>query len=73
MSSFRAGDHVSWNAEAHRVTGFIIEICSADIDFNGLTHHATQHEPRYFIKPDNSDDIAIHSASALTKIDPGLL
>jgi len=69
MSSFHAGDHVSWNSEAHMVTGFIIEICSSDVDFNGQTHHATAHEPRYLIKADNSDDIAIQTASALKKIE----
>lgn len=64
--SFKKGDHVIWNSEAGHVSGKIIKIHTADFDYKGYTHHATQEDPQYEIKSDKSDHIAAHKGSALS-------
>ena len=65
---FKTGDKVSWNSEAGRVSGTIIEIHTSDFDYKGYTHHASEDEPQYAIKSDKTDHIAVHKGKALTKI-----
>lgn len=67
-TSFKVGEHVSWNSEAGRVSGVIIKVHTRNFDYKGYTHHATEAEPQYEIKSDKSDHIAAHKGSALTKI-----
>jgi hypothetical protein len=64
---FRKGDHVTWNAEAGRVSGTIIRVVASSIQFKGYTVHASKDEPQYEIESDKTDHIAMHKASALTK------
>jgi hypothetical protein len=66
--SFKAGDRVTWNSEAGRVTGVIQKKITSEITFKGYKRHASKAEPQYFIKSDKTDHIAIHKGSALTKI-----
>lgn len=68
-TSFKVGDHVSWNSEAGRVSGIIIKVHTVDFDYKGYTHHATKQDPQYEIKSDKSDHIAAHKGKALTKIE----
>jgi hypothetical protein len=65
---FRIGDHVSWNSEAGRVSGRIVRVHSGDFDWKGYTHHASPEDPQYEIKSDRTDHVAVHKASALTKL-----
>jgi hypothetical protein len=65
---FRRGDHVSWNSEAGRVRGRITRVVTTKITFKGYTVHATRNEPRYEIKSDKTDHIAMHKGSALRKL-----
>lgn len=65
---FKVGDHVTWNSEAGYVSGRIIRIHSADVDYKGYTHHASKDEPQYEIKSDKTDHIAMHKGSALTEL-----
>ena len=65
---FHVGDHVSWNSEAGRVSGTITQIHSRDFDWKGYTHHASRDDPQYEIRSDKTDHVAVHKASALTKI-----
>ena len=62
---FRIGDHVSWNSEAGRVSGTIIAVHTADFDYKGHTHHASDDDPQYEIKSHRTDHIAAHKGSAL--------
>jgi hypothetical protein len=66
--AFRIGDHVSWNSEAGRVSGVIRRKISAPIKFKGYTVRATREEPRYMIKSDRTDHVAVHKGSALRKL-----
>ncbi|MGV3762757.1 DUF2945 domain-containing protein [Parapedobacter sp.] len=64
---FKVGDQVRWNSEAGHVSGTIIKVHTADFDYKGYTHHATEADPQYEIKSDKSDHIAAHKGTALTK------
>ncbi len=65
---FHVGDHVTWNSEAGWVTGKIIAVHTADVNYKGYIHHASVNEPQYEIKSDKSDHIALHKGSALKKL-----
>jgi hypothetical protein len=65
---FKVGDHVSWNSEAGRVSGRIINVHRREVDYKGHTHHASPEEPQYEIKSDKSDHIAMHKGSALKRL-----
>jgi len=67
-SKFKVGDHISWNSEAGRVSGVIIQIHTRNFDYKGYTHHASENEPQYEIKSDKTDHIAAHKGSALRKL-----
>lgn len=65
---FEIGDHVSWNSEAGRVSGKIIEIVTSPVLFKGYVVHASSEEPQYKIKSDKTNHIAMHKGSALRKL-----
>jgi hypothetical protein len=67
-STFRIGDHVSWNSEAGRVSGIIRKKVSAPMKFKGYTVHASRAEPQYLIESDKTDHLAMHKGSALRKL-----
>lgn len=69
-TAFKVGDHVGWNSEAGRVSGHIIKVHTAAVDWHGYTHHATPDAPQYEIKSDKTDHIALHRGAALTKLKP---
>lgn len=66
--SFKIGDHVKWNSEAGHVSGKITKMHTADFDYKGYTHHATQEDPQYAIQSDKTDHVAVHKGKALTKM-----
>ncbi len=57
-----------WNSEAGRVSGTIKKKITSEISFKGYTVHASKEEPRYLIKSDKTDHLAMHKGSALTNI-----
>jgi Hypervirulence associated proteins TUDOR domain len=63
---FKVRDHVSWNSEAGHVSGRIVKVHSADVNWKGYVHHASADDPQYEIKSDTTDHIAIHKGAALT-------
>jgi hypothetical protein len=65
---FKMGGHVEWNSEAGRVRGTIQKKQSSPIIFKGYTVHASREEPRYLIKSDKTDHLAMHKGSALPQI-----
>ena len=65
---FKIGDHVSWNSEAGRVRGRIIQVVTRPMRFKGYIVHASAGEPQYQIKSDKTDHIAMHKGSALRKL-----
>ena len=67
-TKLHVGDHVSWNSEAGRVSGRIVEIHTSDFDYKGHRHHASPDNPQYEIKSDRSEHIAAHYGKALRKL-----
>ena len=65
---FKRGDHVSWNSEAGRVSGRIVRVHTADVNYKGYVHHASKDDPQYEIQSDKTDHIAIHKGSALRRL-----
>jgi hypothetical protein len=65
---FKVGDRVSWNSEAGRVSGRIVRVHTADVDYKGYTHHASADEPQYEIASDKTDHVAMHKGGALRLI-----
>ena len=65
---YKAGDHVSWNSEAGHVRGTISKVVISEIEFKGYKVHASKEEPQYEIKSEETDHIAMHKGSALTKV-----
>ena len=67
---FRRGDRVSWNSEAGMVTGVIVKTITSGTLLKGRIRHASPDNPQYVIQSDKTDHVAIHKATALTKISP---
>ena len=65
---FKVGDRVSWNSEAGRVSGTIIQVHVKDVDHKGYRHHASPQSPQYEIKSSKTDHIAMHKDAALTRL-----
>jgi hypothetical protein len=64
-STFKVGDHVTWNSEAGHVSGRIVKIHTENVNYKGYIHHATKEDPQYEIKSDKTDHIALHKRAAL--------
>lgn len=64
-STFKVGDHVSWNSEAGHVGGRIVKIHTANVNYKGYVHHASKEEPQYEIKSDKTYHVALHKPAAL--------
>jgi DUF2945 family protein len=47
---FKAGDLVTWNSEAGRVSGTFIKVHTIGVDYKGHTRYASEDDPRYEIK-----------------------
>jgi DUF2945 family protein len=65
---FKIGDRVAWNSEAGHVSGTIIRVHTADVDYKGYVHHASPDAPQYEIKSSKTEHIAMHKGSALRKV-----
>jgi len=65
---FNVGDHVTWNSEAGHVSGTITKMHTADANYKGYTHHATEADPQYEIKSDKTDHVAMHKGTALRRV-----
>ncbi len=63
--AFKVGDRVTWDSEAGRVSGRIVRVHTADVNYKGYVHHASKDDPQYEIKSDKTDHIAAHKGSAL--------
>lgn len=68
MAKFKKGDHVSWNSEAGRVSGHIIEVHEYDFEYKDHPRRASEESPQYEIKSDKTDHIAAHKEDAPTKL-----
>ena len=65
---FKVGDHVEWNSEAGRVRGTIRKVVTSATKFKTYTVRASKGEPQYSIKSDQTDHLAMHKGSVLTRL-----
>jgi hypothetical protein len=65
MSNFKVGDHVEWRYEGGVTTGTITRKVTSEITFKGYTRHASEKDPQYIIKSDQSNHEAMHKGAAL--------
>ncbi len=63
--TFNIGDHVRWNSEAGRVSGFVVKKITSDTKLKGYIRHATKESPQYVTKSEKTDHIAIHKGTVL--------
>ena len=68
-NKFKVGNHVSWNSEAGRVSGKIVDVHDRDFQWKGHTRHCSKDDPQYEIESDKTDHVAMHKGSALHRID----
>ena len=68
MHDFNIRDTVSWNSQAGRVSGTIIRVRTSDFGVKSYTHHASAEAPQYEIRSSETEHIAFHKGSALTKL-----
>ena len=66
--TFKVGDHVTWNSEAGRVSGGIIQVHKKNMTYKGYVHHASKDDPQYEIESDKTDHVALHKGTALKLI-----
>jgi hypothetical protein len=64
-NKFKVGDHVTWNSEAGHVTGRVAKVHTKNVNYKSYVHHASKDDPRYEIKSDKTDHIALHKTGAL--------
>jgi hypothetical protein len=64
-STFKVGDHVTWNSEAGHVSGRIVKVHTKNVNYKGYVHHASKEDPQYEIKSDKTDHIALHKTAAI--------
>lgn len=67
-TTYKTGDHVSWNSEAGRIRGKITKVHTSNFEFMGRTRRASKEEPQYEIKSDKTSHLAAHKGSALRKL-----
>lgn len=67
-NAFKIGDRVSWNSEAGRVSGHIVQVHTRDVNYKGHIHHASDDDPQYEIKSDKTDHVAMHKGKALRRL-----
>lgn len=64
---FEVGDHVSWNSEAGRVSGTIVNVHTRNFQVHGYTHHASTDAPQYEIKSGKTEHVVFHKGSAFIR------
>lgn len=67
MAGFLKGDHVTWNSEAGKVSGVIIEKHTSDVEYKGHARRCSSEDPQYEIRSGKTDHVATHKGDALTK------
>lgn len=67
-ATFAAGDHVSWDSEAGRVSGTIVKKHTQDVEYKGHMRRCSPEDPQYEIRSDKTDHVAMHKGSALTRL-----
>ena len=64
---FHNGDKVKWKSHGSTVTGKVEEKITSDTESAGRTVRASQEEPQYRVRSDNSGRDAVHKPESLRR------
>jgi uncharacterized protein YndB with AHSA1/START domain len=64
----RVGDRVTWSSHGVRVRGKVQKKVTCEMTFKGNTVRASEEEPQYLVKSDQTERTAMHKGSALRRI-----
>lgn len=67
MDDISNGDRVSWSSHGSRTTGRVERTITADTREAGRQVRASEDEPQYLVRSDQSGRTAVHRRDALTK------
>lgn len=68
---FHKGDKVQWSSGQGTATGTVQEYITTDKTVDGNKVSASEDDPRYLVKNDNTESVTGHSVDALSKADSG--
>lgn len=66
--NFKVGDRVRWNSRAGQVSGRITKVHVTDFGFRGYTRFCCVADPKYEIKTDRTEHVAVHKGGTLSKL-----
>lgn len=64
---FEKGDRVTWQSHGGTAEGEVVRKVTADTELAGRTVRASDDEPQYLVRSDQSGGEAVHKPSALKK------
>ena len=59
------GDHVAWKSHGGEAVGEVLEKITSDTEAGGRTVRASEDDPQYLVRSDESGGEAVHKPSAL--------
>jgi hypothetical protein len=65
--TFREGDKVSWSSHGGEAVGEVVEKITEDTEAAGRTVRASEDDPQYRVRSDNSGGDAVHKPGALRR------
>ncbi len=65
---FRRGDTVEWNTPQGKTRGTVKKKLTLSTEVGGQKINASEDDPRYLAKSENSGKEAVHKADALNKV-----
>jgi hypothetical protein len=66
-NEFKIGEHVTWSYEGGAASGVITEKVTSEIMFKGYVRHASDKDPQYIIKSDQTNHLAMHRGTVLRR------
>ncbi|GAC1386036.1 MAG: DUF2945 domain-containing protein [Herpetosiphon sp.] len=68
MADFKVGDHVQWMTSQGMTRGIVVRKLESPSDIKGHHVAASQDEPQYLVRADESGAEAAHKPAALHKV-----
>lgn len=64
-TTFQKGDRVKWSVGTGKATGTVQKKVTQETDLNGQRVDASEEDPRYFVKNDNTGNVTSHKPESL--------
>lgn len=68
-TKFKQGDRVKWSVGKGETTGIVKQKVTESTTVEGKTITATKNKPRYLVENDNTGNVSVHKAKALSPIE----